>query len=124
MVASPDSLGRYGRPKNPADLPNFETVASADDIFDGGARWNLTNPDNRTQHIELKPRLITSDLRVRLQAAIRGIGIAIAAGTGDFPTPEGAARRTSAAGMVRGEEYSPSGLSDATGNAAIGQKSY
>jgi DNA-binding transcriptional LysR family regulator len=46
-------------------------------MFDGGARWSLTNLDNRTQHIELKPRLVTSDLRVRLQAAIRGIGIAL-----------------------------------------------
>lgn len=77
MVASPDFLDRYGRPKNPADLPKFDTVASTDDIFDGGARWNLTNPDNRTQHIELKPRLITNDLRVRLQAATHGIGIAL-----------------------------------------------
>jgi DNA-binding transcriptional LysR family regulator len=35
------------------------------------------NLDGRTQHIEFKPRLVTSDLRVRLQAAIRGIGIAL-----------------------------------------------
>ena len=47
------------------------------DIFDDGARWTLTNLDNRTQQIELKPRLVTSDLRVRLQAAVRGIGIAL-----------------------------------------------
>jgi DNA-binding transcriptional LysR family regulator len=53
------------------------TVASTDDIFDSGARWNLTNADRRTQHIELKPRLVTSDLRVRLPAAIHGIGIAL-----------------------------------------------
>ena len=77
MVVSPAFLHHYGRPENPADLPNFNTVASTDDIFDGGARWNLTNLDNRTQHIELKPRIVTSDLRVRLQAAIRGIGIAL-----------------------------------------------
>ena len=31
----------------------------------------------RTVHIELKPRLVTSDLRVRLQAALHGIGIAL-----------------------------------------------
>jgi DNA-binding transcriptional LysR family regulator len=77
MVASPAFLNHYGRPENPAALPNFNTVASADDVFDGGARWQLTNPVNRTQYIELKPRLVTSDLRVRLQAAIRGIGIAL-----------------------------------------------
>jgi DNA-binding transcriptional LysR family regulator len=77
LVVSPPFLERYGRPENPAELPKFDTVASTDDVFDSGARWNLTNLDNRTQHIELKPRLVTSDLRVRLQSAIRGIGIAL-----------------------------------------------
>jgi DNA-binding transcriptional LysR family regulator len=77
MVASRAFLDRYRRPENPADLPALNTVASTDDIFDGGARWTLTNLDNRTQQIELKPRLVTSDLRVRLQAAVRGIGIAL-----------------------------------------------
>jgi DNA-binding transcriptional LysR family regulator len=77
LVVSPAFLHHYGRPENPAGLLKFNTVASTDDIFDGGARWNLTNLDNRTQHIELKPRLVTSDLRVRLQAAMRGIGIAL-----------------------------------------------
>jgi DNA-binding transcriptional LysR family regulator len=58
-------------------LPKFNTVASTDDIFDSRARWNLTDLGSRTQHIELKPRLVTSDLRVRLQATIHGIGIAL-----------------------------------------------
>jgi DNA-binding transcriptional LysR family regulator len=35
------------------------------------------NLDARTQQIELKPRLVTSDLRTRLQAAAHGIGIAL-----------------------------------------------
>jgi DNA-binding transcriptional LysR family regulator len=77
MVVSRNFLDQYGRPETPADLPKFNTAASTDDIFDGGARWILTNLDNRTQQIELKPRLVTSDLRVRLQAAVRGIGIAL-----------------------------------------------
>ena len=77
LVVSPAFLDHYGHPENPADLPKFNTVASTDDIFAGGARWKLTNLDNRTQNIELKPRLVTSDLRMRLQAAIRGIGIAL-----------------------------------------------
>jgi len=77
MVVSPAFLDHYGHPENPADLPKFNTVASTDDIFDGGARWNLRDLDNRTQQIEFKPRLLTSDLRVRLQAAISGIGIAL-----------------------------------------------
>ena len=77
LVVSPGFLHHHGRPENPAELPKFNTVASTDDVFDGEARWNLTNPDHRTQRIELKPRLVTSDLRVRLQAAMRGIGIAL-----------------------------------------------
>src|SRR5207253_4809438 len=54
LVVSPAFLGQYGRPENPADLPKFNTVASIDDIFDSGARWHLTNLDNRVQRIELK----------------------------------------------------------------------
>lgn len=77
LVVSPAFLDHYGHPEHPTDLPKFNTVASTNDIFDGGARWNLTNRDNRTQHIKLKPRLVTSDLHMRLQAAIRGIGIAL-----------------------------------------------
>jgi DNA-binding transcriptional LysR family regulator len=77
LVVSPGFLEHYGRPEAPAELPKFSTVASTDDIFDAGARWNLTDLDNLTQQVELKPRLVTSDLRVRLQAAIRGIGIAL-----------------------------------------------
>jgi DNA-binding transcriptional LysR family regulator len=77
LVASPAFLERFGRPESPAELPKFSAAASSDDIFEGGARWTLTNLDSHTQHVELKPRLVTSDLRVRLQAAIHGIGIAL-----------------------------------------------
>jgi len=77
LVVSPAFLERYGRPESPADLPKFNTAASSNDVFEGGARWTLTSLDNRTQHIALKPKLVTSDLRVRLQAAIHGIGIAL-----------------------------------------------
>src|SRR5260370_4188191 len=76
LVVSPTFLDRYRRPESPADLLKFDTGASIDDIFDSGARWKLTNLDERTGHIELKPRLLSSDLRVRLQAAVPGIGIA------------------------------------------------
>jgi len=77
LVVSPAFLDHYGRPEHPADLSKFNTVASTDDIFDNGARWNFTNLGSRTQQVEVKPRLVTSDLRTRLQAAIHGIGIAL-----------------------------------------------
>ena len=65
------------RPESQTDLPKFNTAARSNDIFDGGARWALTGFDNRTHQIELKPKLAKSDLPVRLQAAIHGIGIAL-----------------------------------------------
>jgi len=77
LVVSPAFLGHHGHPQTPAELSKFNTVASTDDAFDGGARWSLTSLDGRSQDIELKPRLVTSDLRARLQAAMRGIGIAL-----------------------------------------------
>ena len=78
LVVGPAFLERHGgRPENPAELPRFDTVTSTDDIFDGGARWNLTSLDDQIQRIELKPRLVSSDLRLRLQAAVHGVGIAL-----------------------------------------------
>jgi len=77
LVVSPAFLERYGRPESPADLAKFDAVASTDDVVDTGARWNLINTAGRTEQIELKPRLVSSDLRVRLQAAVHGIGIAL-----------------------------------------------
>jgi DNA-binding transcriptional LysR family regulator len=77
LVVSAAFLDQYGRPEHPADLLKFDTVASIDDIFDGGARWTLMNLETQTQQIQLKPRLVTSDLRTRLQAATHGIGIAL-----------------------------------------------
>src|SRR6202041_2544875 len=74
LVASHAFLERYGYPESPAELPKFNAAASSDDIFEGGARWTLTSLDNRTQHVELKPRLVPSDLRVSLQGAIHGFG--------------------------------------------------
>src|ERR1041385_5836433 len=66
MVVRRNFLDQYGRPETPADLPKLDTVASTDDVYDAGARWSLADPENKTHQIELKPRLVTSDLRVRL----------------------------------------------------------
>src|SRR5205807_10367748 len=51
LVVSPAFLDHYGHPENPADLRKFNTVASIDDIFDNGARWNLTGHGTWTQHV-------------------------------------------------------------------------
>jgi DNA-binding transcriptional LysR family regulator len=124
LVVSPAFLDHYGRPETPAGLPKFNTVASLDDVFDNGARWNLTDLGARTQQIELKPRLVTSDLRVRLQAAIHGIGIAL--------LPEQVVSAPLKDGLVErvlpewsgGEKYSPLGLPDTARNASVGKESH
>jgi DNA-binding transcriptional LysR family regulator len=77
LVVGPAFLDRTGRPASARELPGLDTVASTDDVFEGGARWTLTNNDGRTEHVALKPRLVSSDLRVRLQAAVQGVGIAL-----------------------------------------------
>src|ERR1700733_3406700 len=58
LVVSSAFLDRYGCPRDPAELPKFNTAASSDDIIDGGARWTLTSLDNRIPHVELTPKLV------------------------------------------------------------------
>jgi DNA-binding transcriptional LysR family regulator len=77
LIASPAFLDRFGHPTGPADLARFEILASTDDVHDAGARWTLENGDGESQQLLLTPRLVSGDLRVRLEAATHGIGIAL-----------------------------------------------
>ena len=52
----------------------YSAVRTVKSVFLAELAWPW---GNRGQQIELKPRLVTSDLRVRLQAAIHGFGIAL-----------------------------------------------
>jgi hypothetical protein len=111
LAVSPAFLERYGRPESPADLPRFSTAASVDDMFDSGARWNLINPDPsnakyraETQTYNKRPACKTSGCNTRRRYRI-------AAGTSGVRTLKRGTRSTSLAGMVRREEYPPSGLS-------------
>ncbi|WP_323750999.1 LysR family transcriptional regulator [Marinobacter sp.] len=77
LVASPAFLDRYGRPQAPSDLAELDTMSQASEIHDEYARWNLVNTDADTKQVQLKPRLISGDLRVQLEACTHGIGIAL-----------------------------------------------
>jgi DNA-binding transcriptional LysR family regulator len=77
LVASPAFLDRYGRPHTPSDLAEFDTMSRVADIHDEYARWDLANPVADTKQVQLKSRLISGDLRVQLEAATHGIGIAL-----------------------------------------------
>lgn len=74
MVASPDYLERNGQPEKPEDL-NGQAIIS--DIQDGDAHWSLSTAEGQTNTLNLTPRLVTNDLRVQVEAATDGIGIAL-----------------------------------------------
>jgi DNA-binding transcriptional LysR family regulator len=77
LVASPAFLDRYGRPHTPSDLADLDTMSQVANIHDEYARWDLVNPVADTKQVQLKPRLISGDLRVQLEASTHGIGIAL-----------------------------------------------
>jgi DNA-binding transcriptional LysR family regulator len=52
-------------------------LASIDDVHEMGARSTLMNAKTDAHQVVLRPRLVSGDLRVRLEAATHGIGIAL-----------------------------------------------
>ncbi|SFB11235.1 LysR substrate-binding domain-containing protein [Azotobacter beijerinckii] len=77
LVAGRDYLGSKGTPTIPADLPNFDTLGRSADIYDGSARWDLIDRSGTRLEVNHSPRLISNDLRLQLEAAVGGIGIAL-----------------------------------------------
>ncbi|MGY4309314.1 DNA-binding transcriptional LysR family regulator [Bradyrhizobium sp. USDA 4369] len=77
LVASPDFLNRHGRPRQPDELSNVNILSNATDVHEGAARWLLTGSEQQLTRLQLRPKLISSDLRVQFQAATHGIGIAL-----------------------------------------------
>ncbi|KGF79165.1 LysR family transcriptional regulator [Massilia sp. JS1662] len=77
LVASPALLDRTGRPRTPRDLAERDTFARPGDVHDGRARWALEDGGGTTAGVEHDPRLVTNDLRMQVEAAEQGIGIAL-----------------------------------------------
>jgi DNA-binding transcriptional LysR family regulator len=124
LVVSPAFLDRYGRPQNPADLARFDTVASIDDTFDGGARWNLSNLAARTEQIR-------TEAKARHERSAREIASGhtrhwdrVAARTSGYCPVKRGAHSASVVGMVGGEEYPPPGFPDTARHASVGKESY
>ena len=77
LVASPVLLDRAGRPRTPRDLADLDTFARPAEVRDGRARWALEDDAGTAASVDHDPRLVTNDLRMQVEAAEQGIGIAL-----------------------------------------------
>lgn len=77
LVASAALLDRFGRPESPLALIDMDIISRASDLHDRRVRWDLVDTSGRTENVSPSPRLSTDDLRLQLEAAIHGIGIAL-----------------------------------------------
>ncbi|WP_432697654.1 LysR substrate-binding domain-containing protein [Marinobacterium sp. YM272] len=74
LVASPDYLARNGLPEKPEDLNSLHIIS---DIQEDEVQWLLSTADGQSHTLQPTPRLISNDLRVQVEAAIDGVGIAL-----------------------------------------------
>jgi DNA-binding transcriptional LysR family regulator len=77
LVGSPLLLQKIGRPALPVDLERIDTIGRPGDVQDGRARWILSTDDGRKDIVAHQPRMMSDDLRLQLEAAVHGIGIAL-----------------------------------------------
>ena len=77
MVASPVFLNQHGRPSTLKELSGLDCVSGIADLHDGDTRWELVYSTAESQLVYLKPRIISSDLRVQFESAAHDIGVAL-----------------------------------------------
>lgn len=77
LVASPGYLGGIDPPSGPHALSGYDTLGRPVEVFEGQVRWELNGPGAETIVAQISPRMIANDLRLLLEAAIHGIGIAL-----------------------------------------------
>ena len=71
LFASPSLLARFGEPRTVEDLAKLPLLTGPNDTA-----WAITSPDGSIEHLAVeKPRLISSNAHVRLQAALAGHGV-------------------------------------------------
>lgn len=77
LVASPGYLDKVGRPGDMQALAEMEIMARVNELHDGVAHWHLKSLNaDEPQLVKALPRLVTSDLRVQMEAALNGVGVA------------------------------------------------
>jgi len=77
LVASPAFLQSSGWPESPEALSNQATLSRLTDVFEGRASWELIGATAAKIVVQHTPRLFSNDLRLQLEAATHGIGIAL-----------------------------------------------
>lgn len=77
LVAAPGYLHAEGKPEMPDEIPRFNTLGMASNVREGNVEWKISSTDGVAQSVRHIPRLQTNDLRLLLEAAIGGAGIAL-----------------------------------------------
>ena len=77
LVASPAFLDNVGRPVTPHSLSQLATFSRPGEVHDGRAQWTLFDSSGHHEVVAHSPRLSSDDLRLQLEAAIHGMGIAL-----------------------------------------------
>ena len=74
LVASPAFLAAHGEPRSPQDLSTLPVLS----IFEqeGEQNWELYDGACAKTTVPVRPRLVSGEFRVLIEAALQGIGIA------------------------------------------------
>jgi len=75
LVASPSLLDSQGRPTKPDELVQLPALSMRE--HEGAQVWELIGADGKQVNVEMQARLITGDFALLLEAARRGMGIAL-----------------------------------------------
>lgn len=74
-VASPKLLDAFGRPAQPGELAKFPALSMQE--HEGPQTWELIDAAGERVNVEVNARLICGDFAVLLEAAQRGLGVAL-----------------------------------------------
>jgi DNA-binding transcriptional LysR family regulator len=75
LVASPALLDAQGRPTQPDELAKLPALSMRE--HEGSQVWELIDAQGKQTNVEVKARLISGDFAVLLEAARRGMGVAL-----------------------------------------------
>jgi DNA-binding transcriptional LysR family regulator len=77
LVTGRSFLEQWPLPSVPEDLAHLPTIARLSDMHDEHARWDMVGRGDDVHRVHVAPRLVSGDMRVQLEAARSGIGIAL-----------------------------------------------